>query len=590
MIPGSRVMLWANYRQNGNGQPTVSVPAPVDKSTPEAPWWYDYIAQHANLWASLGFTDILFPNPLICQGGNGPGDDGYNPFDDYDIGSKGAPTRFGTAEKLRRAVAICRANGMNVWLDIVNHQRMGGNNGIYEYRSATGEKSGRFAKRPSYFRGNPPRVPEDPVPVPHDDFAFGDELCPVNAIPKRAVWDGLIAAGDWLFLTTGTQGARLDDMKGMNTGFVHSWMTSEAMASQEFFGEYDDGNPDNENWWIGQVQQRASALDFAFQENMAYPMCMKAGGADGWQMSWMGTNALLFQNPMKAVTFVSSLDSETDGWATIINNKTLGLALMLGMTGLPMVYIKDWLPESMHGYALDQEINNLVWCARNLANGGVNIVYSDAKTYVFQRTGPPGALIALNNDIWNPQWTTVTCRTQHAPGTVMHDYTGKNAEDSTVDNNGNMTFGIPPAGNGKGYGFWAPAGTSGGITFPRLSCTQSFFGADDLDIGPATNGAMTVGRVWIDQHSSIEAELKVETGGWAPRKSRVTFQIGDPQGHLRGDGTVTLGDATIHASSSAGTTGWHTIHLNSSGLPAGGAPFTFKITYAAPQTINKEQF
>jgi hypothetical protein len=26
----------------------------------------------------------------------------------------------------------------------------------------------------------------------------------------------------------------------------------------------------------------------------------------------------------------------------------------------------------------------------------------DSRTYVFRRTGPPGALIALNNDIWNP--------------------------------------------------------------------------------------------------------------------------------------------------------------------------------------------
>ena len=181
---------------------------------------------------------------------------------------------------------------------------------------------------------------------------------------------------------------------------------------------------------------------------MAYPMCMKAGGTDGWQMSWIGTSALLFQNPMKAVTFVSSFDSEADGWATIVNNKTLDLALMLGMMGLPVVYIKDWLPKSMNGYALDQEINNLVWCSRNLASGGIDTVYSDARTYVFQRTGAPGALIALNNDIWNPQLTTITCRVQHAPGTVMHDYTGRNNEDSIIDANGNMTFGIPPAANG----------------------------------------------------------------------------------------------------------------------------------------------
>ena len=582
-------MMWANYRQNANGQPTVSVPAPVDSATPNAPWWYDFIAQHANLWAGIGFTDILFPNPLIGQGGNGPGDDGYNPYDDYDIGSKGTPTRFGSAEKLRRAVAICRANGMNVWIDVVNHQRMGGNNATYRYRSATGNANGRFAKQPSYFRGDPPRVPEDPVPAPADDFAFGDELCPVNALPKGAVWNGLIAAGNWLFLTTGTQGARLDDMKGMNVGFVHAWMTSEAMASLQFFGEYDDGNPGNENWWIGQVQQRASALDFAFQENMAYPMCMKAGGADGWQMSWMGSNALLFQNPMKAMTFVSSLDSETDGWATIINNKTLGLALLLGMMGLPVVYVKDWLPNTMNGYALDQAIDNLVWCARNLANGGVDIVYSDARTYVFQRTGPPGALIALNNDIWNPQWTTVTCRTQHSPGTVMHDYTGKNGQDCIVGGDGSMMFGIPPAANGNGYGFWAPAGLDGGITFPKLPCTQSFFGADDLDIGPATNGSMTVGRVWIEAHSPITSELSVDTTGWTPGTGSVAIRIDDPKGNTHDGGTVTLANPTAQAASRAVATGWHAITLTSSGLHD-GAPFTVRIDYTASQTITPEEF
>ncbi len=586
MVPNSRVMLWANYRQNANGQPTLSVPAPVDANTPNAPWWYDTIAQQANLWANLGFTDILFPNPLICQGGNGPGDDGYNPYDDYDIGSKGTPTRFGSAEKLRRAIAICRANGIDVWLDVVNHQRMGGNNGTYQYKSESGATNGRFAKQPSYFRGDPPRVPEDPVPAPSDDFAFGDELCPINATPKNAVWDGLIAAAKWLFLTTGTQGARLDDMKGMNPGFVHTWMTTEPMSALEFFGEYDDGNPGSENWWIDQVAGRASALDFAFQENMAYPMCMKAGGADGWQMSWMGTNALAFQNSMKAVTFVSSMDSETDGWATIVNNKTLALALMLGMTGLPMVYIKDWLPKSLNGYALDQEIANLVWCSRNLANGDAQIAYSDAHTYVLLRTGPPGALIALNNNIWNPNWTTLTCRTGHAPGTVMHDYTGRNREDSRVDANGNMIFGIPPAANGQGYGFWAPAGLDSPITFAKLPVIQSFFGADDLDIGPARNGSTQIGRVWIEAFAVFKSDFTAYAAG----AGSITAQIIDTAGNTHAGGTVTATNTSAQASGTAATTGWHTITLSANTLPAIGVPFTFTIEYTAPQTLLPEQF
>jgi hypothetical protein len=284
------------------------------------------------------------------------------------------------------------------------------------------------------------------------------------------------------------------------------------------------------------------------------------------------------------------MDSETDGWATIINNKALGLALMLGMMGLPMVYIKDWLPTSMNGYALDTVIDNLVWCSRNLANGGVEIVYSDARTYVFQRTGPPGALIALNNDIWNPQWTTVTCRTQHPPGTVMHDYTGKNAEDSIVDGNGNIIFGIPPAANGQGYGFWAPAGIGGTITFPKLPCTQSFFGADDLDIAPATNGTMTVGRVWIEAHAPIESELTIDTAGWTAETSKVTVQIRAPNGTVQAGGTATLDGVTARASNRAVATGWHSIQLTSSGLPPKGAPFTFKAEYTAPQIIIPEQF
>jgi alpha-amylase len=261
------------------------------------------------------------------------------------------------------------------------------------------------------------------------------------------------------------------------------------------------------------------------------------------------------------------------------------------MMGMPVVYIKDWLSEPMNGYALGKYIDNLVWCSRNLANDSVEIVYSDARTYIFQRTGVPGVVIALNNDIWNPQWTTVTCRTQHTPGTVMHDYTGQNGENCTVDANSNMTFGIPPAANGRGYGFWAPAGLDvGRITFPKLSCTQTFFGADDLDIGPATNGILTIGRVWIEERSPIESELTIDTEGWTAETSRVTFEIHEPQGNtLRGE-TATVADPQVRASSTARATGWHAIVLIATGLPSKGAPFAFKIEYSAPQTITPEEF
>jgi hypothetical protein len=44
------------------------------------------------------------------------------------------------------------------------------------------------------------------------------------------------------------------------------------------------------------------------------------------------------------------------------------------------------------------------------------------------------------------------------------------------------------------------------------------------------------------EHSPIESELTVDTTGWTPGMSSVTFQIRDAQGNVRGSGTVTLAE------------------------------------------------
>ena len=61
-----------------------------------------------------GFTAAWLPCPL--KGNSGGYSMGYDPFDDYDLGSKNQkstlPTRFGTREALQRACATLRANGI----------------------------------------------------------------------------------------------------------------------------------------------------------------------------------------------------------------------------------------------------------------------------------------------------------------------------------------------------------------------------------------------------------------------------------------------------------------------------------------------
>ena len=496
----SRSMMWCNLRRNKVANETISVPSPFDKDGTEY-WWYDRIALMAAELAGAGFTDVLFPNPTVCEGGPFPTQDGYSPFWEYNLGDENWPSRFGTVDQLRRAIAVCHSNGLNVHLDHVMHQRSGGRGGFYNYKGSRGP--GRFPKFPGCFRGNPPRVPQDPVPSPADDFAFGDELCPVNSIPKGYVWRGLIDAGDWLFRTLDADGARLDDTKGMNVGFIKSFMNSRAMKDKWFFGEYASGNPDDLNWWIGQTDGRASTLDFNFHYEAVMPMCNNAatGTFNMGSLAWRG---LIKSNPMKAVTFVESMDSDVNGFATVVFNKLLGEAYMFGSEGLPMSYIRDYLQEP-DCYGLRKPMQNLAWCNHKLAAGGtIPRVTNDPKIYVAERTSGAGLIMALNNDIWDPNWKTKTFPTLHPPGTEMKDYSGGNNAHMWVQDGNMLTIGIPPGADGRGYGMWAPVGHEGPIRITPRTTSQVFFMADDLKPTPAArNGTLRLGRICAVRDSAI---------------------------------------------------------------------------------------
>lgn len=574
--------MWANYRRG----PQLAVPGPTDdKSSPY--FWYDRIANWAHSWASIGNTDVLFPNPIKGQSGAFRTGDGYNPFDFYDIGSKNQmnsiPTRFGDADQLRRAIAICRANGLNVLIDHVMHQLMGGSNGVYLYKGADGKTlNGRFPKHPSCFRGAPPRVPEDPVPSPPDDFAFGDELCPVNATPTNYVWDGLLDAGDWLFRTLGVQGARLDDMKGINADFIKAFMNHGVMANLFFFGEYASGNRNDTEWWVNLVNRRASAADFDLHYNVIMRMCNDAGGGN-YYMGNMAGRGMIGIDPMRSVTFVESMDSDTNGFATVVNNKELGYALLLTAEGLPQIYIRDYLQEP-DCYGLKQPIDNLTWIHANLVNGGTMTRYSDATVYIFERVGYPNCLVALNNDVWNPSWKTINVQTGFGANVQIHDYTGHNNTDYWTDGNGRVTIGIPPGANGHGYGCWSRANLDHKITPPSYSTTQTFFGADDLDIPGTNNNTIKAGKVWVAAGSPIYSEMHADRTGWV-MSSVINWEIIDANATTIGTGSLDLTGGGL-LQGKAVLTGWHTVMVTSAGLPTGGSSFDVMITYTAPKTFD----
>ncbi len=540
-----------------------TVPSPYDGDT-RVPWWWDHLAAQAASFREAGFTAVLLPPALKTNAGAFPGADGYGVFDDYDLGSKNqfysVPTRFGTRESLQRCAAMLRANGIDVYLDIVAHQRDGGNNYEYRYLGANGTPdAGRFPKHPTCFF---PHVPRDPIAGPiADDFGFGDELAPVNALPHGYVMNGLTDALDWQTQAVGAQGYRIDDTKGMAVQFVSHLLNSRSMASKFAVGEYFDGNPDTLNWWVWNsgMNGRASTFDFGVRFKLQ-DMC---NNSSRWDMSQLDHMGFAGRDAAHAVTFVENHD--TDLSSPAIWNKLLGYAYLLTSEGYPSVYYKDYSTDP-GCYGLKPFLDNLIWIHENLANGETVFRHKEFQTVVYERTVTPNLLVGLNNDMYNG-WKTVTVQTGFGPNVHLHDYSG-HAGDVWTDAQGNVTIGIPQNDNGHGYVCYSRAGLDRPNPVYRQQCHQVFEGAADLDIAPAApNQTQTIGRIWCDAGFSVTLTPQSNATG-------LTFGIlgvdASPLALINGHAH------TVHR-------GWHTLQVTSM-LP-GPAPFKLGVTYTSTQHL-----
>lgn len=439
------VILRAAYRQKQG----ISVPCPVDTETPHAPWWYDHLVSKAKEIAGALFSVVMLPPIHKTQGGSHPTADGYAVYDEDDWGSKNQmgsiPTRFGTEAQLLACCKALQSAGIEIYADWVPHQRLGGIDGVYN--------TPPFPKTSSCFTGYddhghllPGRVPRDPIagPVIYDSgvYGFGDELCPINGVPAGYVLNGLIAAAKKMQSVLGIKGWRDDDVKGQAVEAVKKWA---AAVDGIVIGEYVDG-PDTLNWWcwLSGLEGRCYAYDFPFQGSMRN-MC---NNSSNWDMRRLLSPNMCYANisPSHAVTFVESPDTDVNGSESVIWNKAQAYFFMLTFVGYPEVYWRDWSNDP-GCYDLKAAINNYVWIHENHAKGAFIPRHGDFQHAVYERDG--NLICGINNDRWNGWWT-YWGPTNFGPNAHLHDVTGHNEMDCWTDENGWVTFGIPPNDNGLG--------------------------------------------------------------------------------------------------------------------------------------------
>jgi galactose oxidase len=565
-------------------RPNRAVPSPADGDS-KTPWWWDHLAAQANDFRTAGFSSVWLPPVLKTSAGARPGSDGYGPFDDYDIGSKDqlgtVPTRFGSREQLQRCVATLRANGLDVYLDMVEHHRSGDpGNFVFRYKGAEGKfGAGRFPKDPLNFVPNVPRDPDLGGPT-RDDFPFGRELAPINAKPKDYVFNGLIDAADWLTRALDVQGYRLDDVKGLSTDFLFPFLTSKSMAGKFAFGEFFDGNRTLVNGWVFNphgMRGRASAFDFPLRFILA-AMCNNPGRFNMADLDHAGLAGI---SPLNAVTFVENHD--TDLKEPVVTNKILGYAYILTSEGYPCVYYRDY-SEEPNCYGLKKSIDNLIWIHENLASGTTQQRWLDFNLFVYERFGGPGLLVGLNNDPRGPR--TVQVATAYGAHTILHDYTGHGPDIQTgVD--GTATITIPRNADGHGYVCYSRAGVNGSLPITTHPVIQVFGGAPDLDIPPAASEkTVQVGRIWCEAGTPLHAVL-------------VMPGLADPATALLKivpSGGGTAAQASFHGAAAGhgilaatpAQTGFHSLEIALSNAAAGLRPlYTLAVTYTASRTIPK---
>jgi len=543
--------------------------------------WWDRLANQARDLATSGFTAIWLPPPL--KGSAGGFSDGYDPFDDYDLGSKDqkgtVATRYGTREALQRCVAIMRANALDVYLDLVENQRDGDDGHFnFEYKDAFGKDGGgRFRKGPIDFH---PFVPQDPG-VFSDQFSYGRDLAPINGgRPKGACGDELIAAAEWMTRALDVQGYRLDDMKGVSTFFVTKLLSSRGLADKFAVGEFADGNVGLLKAWADAVGHRAACFDFPLRF-LLQGMCNEP---DSFSMASLDQAGLVGSDPLGAVTFVENHDTDRGGiGGPIVSNKLLAYAYILTAEGYPCVFYRDYSTDP-HCFGLKRSIDRLISIHERVAAGSTEQRFMDAGVYAFERLGGSHLIVALNKDVGATR--TITVQTGFGANRELQNLTDDGARRVKTDGRSQLTLTIPRNAGGGGYVCYG-APTAIGAPFDRApaSTTQVYEGATDLDIRPAIDGeAVQVCRILPEPQSTLRLNVQVDTSGFT-EATTVRVSVRDPLGTELASAVIHRGTPAADLLARSAQPGFYAIIVEAAGTPPQNRTprYSAAVTYVAPR-------
>jgi alpha-amylase len=591
-------VMWHAAFKTGKAGKERGMPSPVD-GNPNTPWPTRLWLKYMQPFSRFGGTVLAMP-PVSKGQTLGTG---YDPYNFNDLGSnKHGPagrreTRYGSVEEIMACVAVCRALSMQVYTNVVHHHVDGDPGNLrYDYVAGDGVTPGRFRLDRNCFWVWSKDQPINPDRVfnPNFDWPFGREFLWLTGTYGDGKGDngpgyvkrGLMDATDSMTRRLNFEGYFADDAKGSSVEYI-GWLYRQGAMSGHFsFAELSEGttavimnflrDPHN-NFRVG-------VLDF--------PIRYKIRDVCNWKHNFhvLLSEGVIWQAPESAVTFVENIDLDISD--PIFARKRLAYALIMGLPGYPMVFGKDFYSREDGGYGMSIDVlGNLIWCHETFAKGDTWVRAIGGDYIVFERMGDgstSGAIFAYTtrNDWLHVPNVPTKWRHQR-----LHDYHGQ-AIDKWTDDDGHLDLWIPPDGDnaaGNGHCCYAVADVENPIHLTPRPTTQVVIGSADRDITQAKNGKRVISKIYCAADTPIHATLAVEKVDWAA-VTTIRYSVIGPDG-AEACWAFVRHNTDPEAHGRITHTGWHTLVLDSTGLPEPvGADFTFKVTYTAPQTLSEEDF
>ena len=432
------------YRTTSNGA-LVVMPAPVDKSTPQAQWEAARCRDMAPSLANYGCGAWLWPPLTMAQGGSADNADGYGKQYDLNVGQwPNRPIRWGSAPDILAANDVLHQHGMLVLEDAVVHQYDGGDNQNYVEIGPTGKADPTlFPKYPACFV---PKVAVDDVFDADGNSAFGDMVSYQHSTPPGYMLNGVIRALKWRKKRFALDGFRLDDTKGENVTVSSDIIDS---VGGWVFGECFTGDPNELESWVNQSGGKKT-LDFTLH------WTLQAVCDNGATLRTLQGAGLCGRDSAHSVLFVDTADTDQNNNENIKFNKLWAYLYILTVpAAAALIYAGDY-----ELYGLAAPIRQMMWVSETFAFGAIAWPWVDNTLLVWSRNGDGGAigwsgglLCGFNTDPIDPRGEWV--QTPFSPNTWIHDYLG-HGNDLLVNSDGWVYLTIGPnefgsAQNGVAY-------------------------------------------------------------------------------------------------------------------------------------------